>query len=45
VTEVIGQGPLPGITGDLKESLIIPVGRINGATNLLGYNFLSARTY
>ncbi|MGD8761117.1 MAG: glycine/sarcosine/betaine reductase component B subunit [Desulfobacteraceae bacterium] len=43
VTEVIGQGPLPGITGDLKESLTIPVGRINGATNLLGFNTLSSR--
>jgi glycine reductase len=44
VTRVIGQGPLPGITGDLKEGMIIPLGRINGATNLLGYNSLSART-
>jgi glycine reductase len=44
VTEVIGQGPLPGITGDLKDSLTIPVGRINGATNLMGYNVLSSRT-
>ena len=44
VTKLIGQGPLPGISGDLKESLIIPVGRINGATNLLGYNFLSSIT-
>jgi glycine reductase len=45
VAEVIGQGPLPGITRDLKESLIIPVGRINGATNLLGFNTLSSRAY
>jgi glycine reductase len=43
VAEVIGQGPLPGFTGDLKESLILPVGRINGATNLLGYNTISTR--
>ena len=43
VAEVIGQGPLPGVTGDLKESLILPVGRINGATNLLGYNTISTR--
>jgi glycine reductase len=45
VAEVIGQGPLPGVTGDLKKSLIIPVGRINGATNLLGYNTISTRAY
>jgi len=45
MAEVIGQGPLPGVTEDLKESLIIPVGRINGATNLLGYNTLSSRAY
>jgi glycine reductase len=44
VAEVIGQGPLPGVTGNLKESLVIPVGRINGATNLLGYNSLSSIT-
>ncbi|MBW2410903.1 MAG: glycine reductase [Deltaproteobacteria bacterium] len=44
VTRVIGRGPLPGITGDLKEGMIIPLGRINGATNLLGYNSLSAYT-
>jgi glycine reductase len=44
VTNVIGQGPLPGITGDLTEGMIIPLGRIIGATNLLGYNFLSCIT-
>ena len=42
VTELIGQGPLPGLTGDLKAGMTIPLGRINGATNLLGYNVLSA---
>jgi glycine reductase len=45
VTEVIGQGPLPGISENLKDGLTIPVGRINGATSLMGYNFLSARTF
>ena len=45
VTEVIGQGPLPGITGDLKSQLTIAVGRINGACNLLGYNTLSSKAY
>jgi glycine reductase len=45
VTKVIGQGPLPGITKNLKESLTIPVGRINGATNLLGFNTLSTKAY
>ena len=45
VTEVIGQGRLPGITGDLKSQITIAVGRINGATNLLGYHVLSARTF
>ena len=44
VTKVIGQGPLPGFTGNLKESMTIPLGRINGATNLMGYNFLSCIT-
>ena len=44
VTKMVGQGPLPGMTGDLKKSMIIPLGRINGATNLLGYNFLSSIT-
>jgi glycine reductase len=45
VAEVIGRGPLPGITGDLKSPLTIPAGRINGACNLLGYNILSTRPY
>ena len=45
VSEVIGRGSLPGITTDLKESLFIPVGRINGACNLLGYNILSTKAY
>jgi len=45
VDEVIGRGPLPGVTEDLKESLNIPVGRINGACNLLGYNSLSTMAY
>ena len=45
VTEVIGQGPLPGITEDLKSQLSIAVGRINGACNLLGYNTLSSKAF
>jgi len=45
VAEVIGQGPLPGVTGDLKSQLTIATGRINGACNLLGYNRLSVKTY
>lgn len=45
VERLIGQGALPGISGDLKRKLIIPVGRINGATNLLGYNTLSSKAY
>ncbi len=44
VSKLIGQGPLPGIAGDLKKSMIIPLGRINGATNLLGYNVISSIT-
>jgi glycine reductase len=45
VAEVIGCGPLPGMTKDLKESLIIPVGRINGACSLLGYSRLSTKAH
>jgi glycine reductase len=45
VAEVIGRGPLPGITGDLKSQLTIAAGRINGACNLLGYNSLSTKAY
>jgi glycine reductase len=45
VERLIGRGPLPGISGDLKNRLTIPVGRIHGATNLLGFNKLSCRDY
>jgi glycine reductase len=45
VAEVIGQGPLTGITKDLKSHLTIAAGRINGACNLLGYNIVSTRAY
>jgi glycine reductase len=44
VNRVIGKGPLPGIAGNLQEGMIVPLGRINGATNLLGYNYLSSKT-
>jgi sarcosine reductase len=44
VDKLIGQGPLPGITGDLKGKLTVPVSRINGATNLLGYGTLTCTT-
>ncbi|UCG05836.1 MAG: hypothetical protein JSV83_18280, partial [Desulfobacterales bacterium] len=45
VERLIGRGPLPGISGDMKKNLIVPVGRIYGAANLLGYNTLSTRVY
>lgn len=45
VAELIGRGPLPGITRDLKSQLTIAAGRIYGACNLLGYNRLSTRAY
>ena len=45
VERLIGRGPLPGISGDLKNRLTVPVGRIHGATNLLGFNKLSCRDY
>jgi len=44
VDRLIGQGPLPGITEDLKGKLTVPVSRINGATNLLGYGALTCTT-
>ena len=40
---LIGRGPLPGATQDLKGRLTMPVARINGATNLLGYGELTCR--
>ena len=45
VDRLIGQGPLPGVEGDLKSQLTIAVGRINAACNLLGYNRLSTKAY
>jgi glycine reductase len=44
VERVIGRGPLPGTTEDLRGRLTIPVARINGATNLLGYGMLTCRS-
>ncbi len=41
VEKLIGQGPLPGVTEDLAGKLRIPVSRINGAANLLGYGMLT----
>jgi sarcosine reductase len=45
VEKVIGRGPLPGIEGDLRGGLTIPLARINGAANLLGYGELTSRFY
>jgi sarcosine reductase len=45
VEKVIGRGVLPGIEGDLRGGLTVPVARINGAANLLGYGELSSRLY
>jgi sarcosine reductase len=44
VDRLIGQGPLPGVTEDLKGELTVPVSRINGSTNLLGYGTLTCTT-
>jgi len=45
VDKLIGQGPLPGVTEDLTGKLTIPVSRINGAANLLGYSMLTCISY
>ena len=45
VNTLIGRGPLPGVTGDLKKRLTVPVSRIHGATNPLGYGMLSCLSY
>jgi len=45
VERLIGHGPLPGVTEDLEGRLTIPVARINGAANLLGYGMLTCRFY
>jgi glycine reductase len=45
VDKLIGQGPLPGVDNDLKGRLTIPVSRINGATNPLGYGILTCMSY
>ena len=44
VDTLIGRGPLPGVTEDLKGKLTVPVSRISGATNLLGYGMLTCTT-
>ena len=44
VDKLIGKGPLPGVTEDLKGKLTVPVSRISGATNLLGYGMLTCTT-
>ncbi len=45
VEKVIGRGILPGIEGDLRGAFTVPVARINGAANLLGYGELASRFY
>ncbi len=44
VDKLIGRGPLPGVTENLKGKLTVPVSRISGATNLLGYGMLTCTT-
>jgi len=44
VERLIGRGPLPGATEDLRGRLTMPVARISGATNLLGYGMLTCRS-
>jgi glycine reductase len=41
VDKLIGRGPLPGVTENLKGKLTVPVSRISGAANLLGYGMLT----
>ena len=43
VERLIGRGPLPVAAEDLRGRLTIPVARINGSTNLLGYGMLTCR--
>jgi sarcosine reductase len=45
VEKVIGRGILSGIEGDLRGGLTVPLARINGAANLLGYDELTSRSY
>ena len=45
VEKVVGRGILPGIEGDLRGGLTLPLTRINGAANLLGYGELTSRPY
>jgi len=44
VDKLIGRGPLPGVTENLKGKLTVPVSRFSGATNLLGYGMLTCST-
>ncbi len=41
VDKLIGRGPLSGIKENLKGELNVPVSRIHGAANLLGYGMLT----
>jgi glycine reductase len=45
VDKLVGRGPLPGVLGNLEGKLTIPVSRINGAANLLGYGVLTCTSY
>lgn len=45
VERLIGRGPLPRAHEDLKGRLTIPVSRIHGGTNPLGYGTLTCRSH
>lgn len=45
VEKAIGRGILPGIEGDLRGGITVPLARINSAANLLGYGELTSRPY
>ncbi|RJX32882.1 MAG: hypothetical protein C4525_09745 [Desulfarculus sp.] len=41
VDEVIGAESIPGVQGDLRGGISLPLGRLHSSTNQLGFNHLS----
>jgi glycine reductase len=44
VKEFMGFPPLPGVDGDLSGEITVPLSRVYGSTNQLGFNRLSCET-
>ena len=44
VKEFIGFPPFPGVEGDLSGEITVPLSRVYGSTNQLGFNTLSCTT-